>query len=80
MDMPDENKRTFHAVYRRETFFLPPLKMILSVFDRETRPNEPMQKDAEKPEGSHEKTVAKLIEKLSEKDDQIKDGNTHQTY
>jgi hypothetical protein len=69
MDMPDEKKRTFHAVYRRQTFFLPPLEMILSVFDRETRPNGPMQKDAEKPEDSREKTVTRLIEKLSEKDD-----------
>ncbi|HLE90785.1 MAG TPA: hypothetical protein VI753_06510 [Anaerolineales bacterium] len=69
MDMPDENKRTFHADYWRETFFLPPLKMILSVFDKDSRQNEPMKKDAEKPEDSPEKTVTKLIEKLSEKDD-----------
>ena len=69
MDMPDEKKRTFHADYWRETFFLPPLKMILSVFDKDSRQNEPMKKDAEKPEDSPEKTVTKLIEKLSEKDD-----------
>jgi len=69
MDMPDEKKRTLHADYWRETFFLPPLKMILSVFEKESRQNEPMQKDAEKQEDSDEKTVTKLIEKLSEKDE-----------
>ena len=69
MDMPDEKKRTLHADYWRETFFLPPLKMILSVFEKESHQNEPMQKDAEKQEDSDEKTVTKLIEKLSEKDE-----------
>ena len=69
MDMPDEKKRTLHADYWRETFFLPPLKMILSVFEKESRQNEPMQKDAAKQEDSDEKTVTKLIEKLSEKDE-----------
>jgi len=69
MDMPDEKKRTLHADYWRETFFLPPLKMILSVFEKESRQNEPTQKDAEKQEDSDEKTVTKLIEKLSEKDE-----------
>ena len=69
MDMPDEKKRTLHADYWRETFFLPPLKMILSAFDKESRQNEPMQKDVEKREDSDEKTVTKLIEKLSEKDE-----------
>ena len=65
MDMSDEKKRTLHP----ETFFLPPLKMILSVFDKESRQNEPMHQDAEKQEDSDEKTVTKLIEKLSEKDE-----------
>ena len=69
MDMPDEKKRALHVDYWRETFFLPPLKMILSAFDKESRQNEPMQKDAEKQEDSDEKTVTKLIEKLSEKDE-----------
>ena len=69
MDMPDEKKRALHAVYRRETFFLPPLKMILSVFDRESRQPEPTKKDVEKQEDSDEKTVTKLIEKLSEKNE-----------
>jgi hypothetical protein len=65
MDMPDEKKRALHP----ETFFLPPLKMILSAFDKESRPNESMKKDAEKQEDPDEKNVTKLIEKLSEKDE-----------
>ena len=69
MDMPDEKQRTLHTDYWHETFFLPPLKMILSVFEKESRQNEPTQKDAEKQEDSDEKTVTKLIEKLSEKDE-----------
>ena len=69
MDMPDEKKRTLHSEYWRETFFLPPLKMILSVFDKESRQNEPMKQDAENQEDPDEKTVTKLIEKLSEKDE-----------
>lgn len=69
MDMPNEKKRMLHADYRRETFFLPPLKMILSAFDRESRQNESTKKDPEKQGDPDEKTVTKLIEKLSEKDE-----------
>ena len=69
MDMRDEKKRKLHNDYWHETFFLPPLKMILSVFDRESRHAEPLKKDVEKQEDSEEKTVTKLIEKLSEKDE-----------
>jgi hypothetical protein len=69
MDMRDEKKRKLHDGYWRETFFLPPLKMILSVFDRESRQAEPTKKDVENQEDSDEKTVTKLIEKLSEKDE-----------
>lgn len=69
MDMPDEKKRTLHANYWRETFFLPPLKMILSAFDKESRQNGSTKKDPEKQEDPDEKTVTKLIEKLSEKDE-----------
>ena len=69
MDMPDETKRTLDAKYWRETFFLPPLKMILSAFDKESRQHESMKKDAENREEPDEKTVTKLIEKLSEKDE-----------
>ena len=69
MDMSDEKKRMLHADYWREIFFLPPLKMILSAFDKESRQNESTQKDPEKQEDPDEKTVTKLIEKLSEKDE-----------
>ena len=69
MDMRDEKKRKLHNDYWHETFFLPPLKMILSVFDRESRQSEPPQDDVEKQEDSEEQTVTKLIEKLSEKDE-----------
>jgi hypothetical protein len=65
MDMPDEKKRMLHP----EIFFLPPLRMILSAFDKEARQNESTRKDAQKQEDQDEKTVTKLIEKLSEKDE-----------
>jgi hypothetical protein len=67
--MPDEKKRTLHAGYWRETFFLPPLRMILSAFDKESRQDKSKKKDAEKQQDPDEKTVTKLIEKLSEKDE-----------
>ncbi|MGZ9164869.1 MAG: hypothetical protein ACXW4M_06815 [Anaerolineales bacterium] len=69
MDMPNEKKPMLHADYWRETFFLPPLKMILSAFDRESRQNESTKNDPEKQGDPDEKTVTKLIEKLSEKDE-----------
>lgn len=69
MDMPDEKKRVLDAGKRPEIFFLPPLRMILSGFDKESRQNESTKKDAEKQEDPDEKTVTKLIEKLSEKDE-----------
>jgi hypothetical protein len=56
-----------------ETFFLPPLKMILTFFDKEARQREKKKKDAveasENQEKATEKDVEKLIEKLSEKDE-----------
>jgi len=54
-----------------ETFFLPPLKMILTFFDKESRQREKKKKDAnaENQEKATEKDVEKLIEKLSEKDE-----------
>jgi hypothetical protein len=56
-----------------ETFFLPPLKMILTFFDKESRQREKEKKDtakaAENQEKATEKDVEKLIEKLSEKDE-----------
>ncbi len=69
MDMPAEKKRTLDADYWRETFFLPPLRMILSAFDKESCRNDSTKKDAENQEEPDEKTVTKLIEKLSEKDE-----------
>ncbi|HEX9388779.1 MAG TPA: hypothetical protein VF918_20805 [Anaerolineales bacterium] len=52
-----------------ETFFLPPLKMILTFFDKESRQREKEKKQAENQEKATEKDVEKLIEKLSEKDE-----------
>ena len=54
-----------------ETFFLPPLKMILTFFDKEARQREKEKKDTnvENQEKATEKDVEKLIEKLSEKDE-----------
>lgn len=54
-----------------ETFFLPPLKMILTFFDKEARQREKEKNAvrAEKQEKATEKDVEKLIEKLSEKDE-----------
>lgn len=58
-----------------ETFFLPPLKMILSFFDKEARQREKKlalskvegKKNVEKQEETIGKSVEKLIEKLREK-------------
>ena len=54
-----------------ETFFLPPLKMILTFFDKEARQREKEKNTAqtENQEKATEKDVEKLIEKLSEKDE-----------
>ena len=69
--MSDENKKKDasqpHADDRQETFFLPPLKMILAFFDKESR--EKKKKDAKEKEKTAEKNVEKLIEKLSEKEE-----------
>lgn len=63
--MSDEKneKKPLHP----ETNFLPPLKMFLAFFDKESRQKKKKQ-NAEKQEDSDEKKVEKLIEKLSEKD------------
>ena len=61
--MSDEkkDKKPLHP----ETTFLPPLKMFLAFFDKESR----QKKKKQKQEDSDEKKVEKLIEKLeSEKD------------
>lgn len=49
-----------------ETFFLPPLTMVLSFFDRDIRKR--AQKPGEEQKEADEKMVVKLIEKLSEKE------------
>jgi hypothetical protein len=72
--MSEEKKKDasrLHADYWRETFFLPPLKMILTFFDKESHQREKEKKDAsaESQEKATEKDVEKLIEKLSEKDE-----------
>jgi len=61
--MPNEEKTT-----RPEISFLPPLKMVLIFFDREAKKREQQRKIAAEPKGSNEKAIAKLIEKLNEKD------------
>jgi hypothetical protein len=48
-----------------ETFFLPPLKMFLTFFDKE----QDEKKDTDTQEKTTEKDVEKLIEKLSEKEE-----------
>lgn len=70
--MSDEEKKNdpLDAKERQETFFLPPLKMVLAFFDKESRKREKNKKDAEKQEKTVEENVEKLIEKLSEKEDE----------
>ena len=63
--MSDEKKKK--DPLHPETFFLPPLKMILAFFDKESHQRE-KEKDAENQEKTAEKNVEKLIEKLSKKD------------
>lgn len=71
-DMPDEKKKDLR---HPETFFLPPLRMILSFFDKESRQREKKlalskvegKQDAEKQEETVGKNVERLIEKLREK-------------
>jgi hypothetical protein len=58
--MSDDKEKSLHP----ETNFLPPLKMVLAFFDKESH-----RKEAETQESSDEKNVEKLIEKLSEKDE-----------
>ncbi len=60
--MPEEKKSS-----RPETFFLPPLKMVLSFFDREIKKRRRNQ-DADDQTEIKEKAVEQLIEKLTEKE------------
>ena len=57
-----------------ETNFLPPLKMFLAFFDKESRQKKKKQPTS-KPEDVNEKDVEKLIEKLSEKDETEDESN-----
>ena len=58
----EQEKKPLHP----ETFFLPPLKMVLTFLDKESAPEE---KDTETQEHVTEKDLEKLIEKLSEKEE-----------
>ena len=76
--MSDEDKRTTPPAHstdkerdargRPETNFLPPLKMFLAFFDKESRQKK--KKKDTPPEDSDEKKVEKLIEKLSESEEE----------
>jgi hypothetical protein len=59
-----QEKKPLHP----ETFFLPPLKMVLTFFEKESHQNEQAAK-AENQEKATEQDVEKLIEKLSEKEE-----------
>lgn len=62
--MPEEEKKDPR---HPEISFLPPLKMLLSFFDKASHQHEKKQKGEQKPEGTAGKNVEKLIEKLREK-------------
>jgi hypothetical protein len=62
--MPDE-KKPRHP----ETNFLPPLNMILSFFNKDSRKRALKKQEANEQDETDEKTVEKLIEKLSEKEE-----------
>lgn len=63
--MPEEKKEPRHP----EVTFLPPLQMVLSFFDKKARERMLKKQEVEKQKESEEKSVTKLIEKLSEKDE-----------
>ena len=62
-----QETKLLHAEYWRETFFLPPLKMVLAFLDQESDQDE--KKVAIYQEKATEKDLEKLIEKLSEKEE-----------
>jgi len=66
--MSDEEKKDASRPHP-ETFFLPPLKMILAFFDKEKREQDKEKKNQDKEENTTGKNVEKLIEKLSEKEE-----------
>jgi hypothetical protein len=64
--MSDEpHKKPLHP----ETFFLPPLKMVLTFLDKESRQQEKQESEADDLETVTEKDLEKLIEKLSEEEE-----------
>ena len=60
-----QEKKRLHP----ETFFLPPLKMVLTFLDKESNQDEKQEVVSENQEKATEKDVEKLIEKLSEKEE-----------
>ena len=60
-----QEKKPLHP----ETFFLPPLKMVLTFLDKESNQDEKPDAATENQEKATEKDVEKLIEKLSEKEE-----------
>jgi hypothetical protein len=61
----EQDKKPLHP----ETFFLPPLKMVLTFLDKESRQPEKQDVEAEDLETVTEKDLEKLIEKLSEEEE-----------
>lgn len=80
MAVEDKDKNDLHPAHsddvkrdvrgHPETNFLPPLKMVLSFFDKEARQKK--KKKGVKQENLDEKNVEKLIEKLSEDQEESK--------
>lgn len=66
MAVEDKDKKSLHP----ETNFLPPLKMVLSFSDKEVRQKK--KKKGVKQANADEKNVEKLIEKLSEDEEEPK--------
>jgi hypothetical protein len=65
--MSDEHeKKPLHP----ETFFLPPLRMVLTFMDKESNQQEKKDANTETQEKATEQDVEKLIEKLSEEEDE----------
>ena len=62
--MSAEDKKTRHP----EVNFLPPLKMVLSFFDKDARQRMLKKKREAEKQKEEEKNVEKLIEKLSEEE------------
>lgn len=56
-----------------EVFFLPPLRMILSFFDRENKSRRRSQEADEEQKRTEEKAITELIDKLSEQEDETND-------